>query len=678
MLISLLLLVVIALGGIALTYLVADDEAFSWRVAAGSIAGSSLFGLVAFVAACLFGFSSATVFASMAVSLLPLLLLRRPDIRSRFERDWAKAKGSFEGMSGKKFLRFVYYTLFFFVFWFFLDRAVYELKDGLYTGGSQNFGDLPFHLGAIFSFTEGNNFPPQNPSWAGAKFSYPFMADFLTACFVKLGVDFKSVMVTQNIAWAMALLIIIERFAAMLTNNKLAGKIAPALLFFSGGLGFLWFFSDVSGHAKGFFDFIWHLPRDYTIRDEFRWGNPMVVLFITQRGLLFGMPLTILVIGFLWRIFTTREADTANHEITETKKQRRARAKANREGTIFSNPLLAPFLVGLLAGTLPLVHLHSLVTLFIISAFLLAIRPAKWRDWVAFGVGTAVIAVPELFWSITGTATETTKFFGWHFGWDKRDLNFFWFWFKNTGLVFPALAAGIYLLWRKIKRSKTEDGDVKKTVDNVPDAKSLLLFYIPFAFLFALTNVVKLAPWEWDNIKILIYWLIGSIPLIAYALAWCWQQRKGWEYVAGVCLIIFTLSGAIDIWRTASGQIGYKVFELDAMKLAEQLKLKTDKGALFLNGPTFNPAVVLAGRQSLMRYSGHLGSYGIDYGPREADVKQIYLGGPNADGLLKKHNIDYVAVTPYERTDLKANEEYFKKFPIFAESGVFKVYKVKN
>src|SRR5205085_3612318 len=149
-------------------------------------------------------------------------------------------------------------------------------------------------------------FPPLNPSWAGAKFSYPFMADLLSACFVKLGADFKSVIKLQDVAWAFALLVILERFTARLTNNKIAGRIAPALLFFSGGLGFLWFFSDASAATKGIYDFIWHLPKDYTINDNFRWGNPMVVLFITQRSLLLGMPLTILILGYLWRVFSDK------------------------------------------------------------------------------------------------------------------------------------------------------------------------------------------------------------------------------------------------------------------------------------------------------------------------------------------------------------------------------------
>src|SRR5205823_12016407 len=131
---------------------------------------------------------------------------------------------------------------------------------GLYTGGFQNLGDLSFHLDGIFAYTAGPHFPPQNPSWAGDKFSYPFMADLLAACFVKLGADFKEVIFVQDVTWAFALLVILERFAARVTNNKLAGRIAPAIPFISGGLGCVWFFHDISGAAKGISDFLWHLP----------------------------------------------------------------------------------------------------------------------------------------------------------------------------------------------------------------------------------------------------------------------------------------------------------------------------------------------------------------------------------------------------------------------------------
>jgi hypothetical protein len=657
MLISLLLLTLIAVGGLALTYLIETDEPLMWRLAAGTVIGSAVFGLVTFVGACIFGFSPAVVLVSLAITLLPVLMLRRRDVRDRFAHDRAKARGKLDGANLKKFRAFAYYAFFVALFWFFFDRAMYFGADGsIFTGGSQNLGDLPFHLGAIFSFTDGSNFPPQNPSWAGAKFSYPFMADLVTAAFVRLGAGVREAMFALDMAWAFSLFVILERFVVRLTGNKLAGRIAPALLFFTGGLGFLWFFKDAWGSTTGVLDILRHIPRDYTIGDQFRWGNSMVVLFITQRSLLLGMPITLIVLGYLWKIFATE--NTENSE--------------KNSPSIFGFSV-QPFFVGLIAGMLPLIHLHSLVVLFVVTAFLFVLRYEKWHEWIAFGIGVAVIAVPELIWSMSGSASETTEFFGWHFGWDKGENNFLWFWIKNTGILIPVLIAGIWLFLTQ----RRKDAKAAKAEDLKPNAKDLLLFYVPFAFLFVIANIAKLAPWEWDNIKILIYWFVGSLPFIAYAIAWGWQRGSFWSVASAACFLALTLSGALDVWRTASGQIKAKVFDADAVKVAEQIKQKVDPHAIILNAPTYNSAVVLSGRPSLMRYSGHLSSHGIDYLPRENDVKRIYEGGGVADILMRKYDISYVLISPEERTALKANEEFFKRYPLAAEAGEYRVYKVK-
>jgi hypothetical protein len=682
---SLVLLALIASGGFALTYLVSDEEPFMWRVCAGSIIGSAVYSLLVFVAACGLGFTPAVLVITLIISMLPLLLFRNPVYLRRFKQDWARARGKLSGVTGRKAGNLIYYLFFFILFWYFFYGAVYLMPDGgLYTGASQNLGDLSFHLGAIFGFTETPSFPPQNPSWAGAKFSYPFMCDLLSACLIKLGLDFKDVIHAQDFTWAFALLVVIERFTVKLTNNRLAGKIAPAILFLTGGLGFVWFFKDFNESGKALFDFLAHLPKDYTIGDEFRWGNTMIVLFITQRGFLLGMPLTVVILQYFWKIFSAGESD-----------ETRALPDLKNIKALAADPIYyRPFLVGLLAGTLPLIHLHSLAALFFVVLFLMAIRPAKWLQWMVFGLGVVIIAVPELLWSISGSATETTKFFGWHFGWDKRDNSFLWFWFKNTGLTIPAILAGLYLFWTRAKpEPAAEEGEEpvkklkkKKKLDNKastpfvsPDwARTLLLFYLPFAFLFLLTNVVKLAPWEWDNIKVMIYWFIGSIPFIAYLLAWAWQKSRGWQIAAGACFAALIMAGSLDVWRVAAGQMKNGVFNADSIKVAELIRQKTPANALFLNGTSYKSTVLLSGRQSLMRYPGHLGSYGIDYGPREADVKAMYKGGPNAEALFQKYNIDYVVVGPEEKETVQPNEEYFKKFTVIAESGQYRVYKIKS
>ncbi len=685
MLIALFLIAVAGAGGFAITYLFDDDAPIVWRLAAGCIIGSAVFGTLGFLLTLFFGLNTAVVIVALLLTASALLLFYREDKRKVLWRNWTHGKSRMQGGGSGKIFRLAYYAFFFLLFFFFFDRSMIVTADGIFTGASQNLGDLPFHLGAIFSFTEANNFPPENPSFAGARFSYPFIADLLTAFAVKLGAGVRDAMFVQNLAWALSLVVILERFVLRLTENRLASRLAPALLFFSGGLGFVWFLGDYWSQSKSLFDLLGSLPKDYTIGDGFRWGNSMVVLFITQRSLLLGMPLTLIVLGYLWKIFATENTEKATN------------GSAPSPRLPFSpSPRLPAFVVGLLAGLLPLIHLHSLAVLFVVGVFLFVLKPERWMTWISFAVGVAVIAIPELVWSMAGSASETSKFFGWHFGWDKGDTNVLSFWITNTGIFIPMLLAGIYLVVqaqnrdaaaadkevlpqsRKAAKKKNKQSKLGDTNSPLTAYHPPLFFYLPFAFLFIVSNVAKLAPWEWDNIKVLIYWFVGSIPFVALAIAWIWNRGSTiWKVCASVCFVVLIASGALDVWRVVSGQINYKVFDADAVEIAEQIERRIPADSLFLNAPTYNTAIVLTGRQSLMRYPGHLSSHGIDYATRESDVKLIYQGGPEAIALMEKYGIDHVLISPEERNLGNVNEQFFARFPVAAESGQYRVFRVR-
>ncbi|MEJ7699203.1 MAG: hypothetical protein WKF71_06095 [Pyrinomonadaceae bacterium] len=102
-----------------------------------------------------------------------------------------------------------------------------------------------------------------------------------------------------------ALIILLARFTYKLTNNTAAALIAPFLLLFNGGLGFLLFFGDAAAGEAGILGHIFALTNDYTIRGGtiWRWGNSLTILFITQRTLLLGLPLALIVLTKIWEIF---------------------------------------------------------------------------------------------------------------------------------------------------------------------------------------------------------------------------------------------------------------------------------------------------------------------------------------------------------------------------------------
>ena len=683
MLLSLIILLLITFSGLALTYLYDEDAPMLARFGAGNVVGAALFSLVAFVVCCFFGMTTATVLLSLALSLLPLGLFGKKDFREKFSANFNEAKKSLDNTNWQKIASFAYYAALLLVLYFFFDRAMIETKDGIYTGGSQNLGDLPFHLGAIFSFTEGNNFPPENPSFAGAKFTYPFMADLITAYLVKFGAGVRAAMLAQNVFWGFSLIVVLEIFARKLTGSRLAGKLTPLLLLFCGGAGFVIFLRDYWQDGRGIFEFLWNLQKDYTIRPEgLRWGNALVVLFITQRSLLLGLPITLIVLTKLWEFFNSGQRSAVSGQ-PEDKEQV---SQANLQDKEPKNPQSAirnPHLIfaGLLAGTLPLIHVHSLAVLFLACAILFFFSLDKWKEWLAFGAAVAVVAVPELIWVMTGSATRLSEFIGWNFGWSTGKENYFVFWAKNLGLFIPLLIVALIVLLNRRQESGQPSAVSRQpeSEDRRPKTEDrLLIFYIPFALCFVIPNLVKLAPWEWDNIKVLIYWFVASAPLVAWLLAWAWEKALGFKIISVACLTALTFSGAIDVWRAISGQINYQVFSKDAVAIAEQIKQKTAPNALFLNAPTYNSAVVLAGRRSLMRYSGHLSSYGIEYEPRESEVRRIYEGTALADAFLKKNNIEYVLISPEETGNLdRVNEAFFEKYPKIAEIGLYKVYKVK-
>src|SRR5262249_43620719 len=312
---------------------------------------------------------------------------------------------------------------------------------------------------------------------------------------------------------------------------------------------------------------------------------------------------------------------------------------------------------GILAGLLPMLHAHGFFSVMIASVPMFLLFRSK--DWVAFFAPVAALAAPQA-WYLSGTQVRSELFKPLEKWWEAGDSNPLLFWAVNAGILILLLLAA--LLIRKITSSRQA------------------LFYLPFALWFFIPNLLKLAPWTWDNIKVLVYWSLASAPFVAMALAYLFTRRliiaRG---LAVVFLFGLTFSGALDVTRALSPAENVGLFGRAELEVAALLREKTPPRSLILHAPIHNSVVALSGRQSVMGYPGHLWTHGINYQQRELDVKTIYKGGATMIEPLSRLGVDYVIVGPAERLQLQTDDTHFGNlYPVVIDHAGYRVYQVKT
>jgi hypothetical protein len=670
MTISLVLTFIAIASGTVLTYTYEEDAPLASRLCSGACIGFALFGLLGFALALVFGLTSPALIATAFLLATPLFLLVDPERRARVSEDINKALQAISRAISRPdrwaIIYFFFYAGVAVVAWLVFARAIFEKPDGIYTGVLNNYGDLPFHLSVITRFAFGQNFPPEDPTFAGVRFTYPFITDFISAMFVRAGAGLRDSMFIENWILGIALVGVLHRFGQQLLRNRTAAILTPVLVVLNGGFGWALLFKDVLKGEGGVFQVLAHIQHSYTILPEaaegWRWGNAVTSLLVPQRGFLLGIPLAVIVFTQWW---------AANEGESAKGKELRAR-KASQSVPRTLQPDASPFALrswppsakrmlaaGIVAGLLPLVHAHSFIAVMGMGACLALINFKRWREWLVFLVTASLIALPQLLWSTHGSAVKTSAFIGFQFGWDKGDANFFWFWFKNTGLFIPLLIAA--LLWKR---------------DNYLVSRRLLFFYLPFLLCFIIPNLVKLAPWIWDNVKVLFYWWIASAPIVALLLARLWESNRWHRALAAVLFVVLTLAGGLDVFALVTHQGEYQEFDRDGANFAEMIKQQTPPRATILHAPIHNTPVFLTGRRSLMGYPGHIWTHGLDFGPRETDIRKIYAGSPDAAALLAKYGVDYVVIDPQEHSVMPVNDAFFSRYREVAKIGEYHLYKI--
>ena len=626
-------------------------------------------GLICFVFAMFLGLTVPAIVLTTIVLALPLVALNNSVRRQLIQKDLLETyRAIHDAVLNPRKIPFGYvsfYIIAAILLWLCFRRAMIELPEGYYTGLLNNFGDLPFHISVITSFAFGNNYPPQDPTFAGVKFTYPFLTDFISAIFVNCGASIRQSMFLENYPVALAFVGLLHRWAFVLLRNRLAALLTPVLVILNGGLGWVMFADAALDTHDGFVAFLKSLPVSFTIIPEttWRWGSAISTLLIPQRGFLLGLPLAVIVFTQWWLATNNEPATGSEDSRSDPPKKKKKTKRAESEVTDLRSrlqvtPIQRMIAAGVIAGLLPLVHAHSFVVVMVVGAGI-ALLQRQWRKWFVFFLAASVVALPQMLWSTYGSAVDSAKFFEWHVGWDHGKENPIWFWLKNTGLFIPLTIAA--LLW----------GGKQRLI-----SRRLLIFFLPFTLCFIIPNVLKMAPWIWDNIKVLYYWWLASAPLVALLLARLWEDG-GVKRVAAVSMFaVLIAAGSLDVASILFRPTNHQVFDRGGIQFAEAMKKQTAPRVLVMHAPVHNHPVFLTGRRSLMGYPGHIWTHGLDYVQRETEIKRVYAGTLDADSIIRRNGIDYVVVGPHERNIMLVNEVFFSKFQKLGDVGGYRLYKV--
>ena len=351
---------------------------------------------------------------------------------------------------------------------------------------------------------------------------------------------------------------------------------ALAAFLFAGGLGAITFVQ--TGVLDG-------------MLDKAAWKNLFLTMLVTQRGLLYSLPAG-LVLMTVWR----------------------AQLRGEKDGP--SVPVLAQ---AALYAPMPLFNAPAFLFLSIVLGVCVAV---SWkRETLRPFLTTGLLSVIPASWlvhmvTVRFTAPSALRF---EPGWMQGDGGL-WFWLWNFGIFLPLVLAGAIAIFQR------GGADVTARVFYGTSVATLL-----FCFLFAV------APWEWDNTKLMIWAYLALMPFLWSNLIAKWPA---WARAAA-CLLLFA-SGALALLGGLDARHGYRLAERAELSAVQVMLRTIPVNARLATAPSYEHPALILGQPVAMGHDGHLFSQGLDYGPVEGQLSTLMSGQADWRNAARRLGVHYL------------------------------------
>ncbi|MEO6052526.1 MAG: hypothetical protein ABIP97_00795 [Chthoniobacterales bacterium] len=462
------------------------------------------------------------------------------------------------------------FLIFAFAAWRSFFWLLYANGDAWFVLSRYNLGDICLHVNLIQYLTQVSPCWPQSTILANTTLTYPIGIDLFNGLLLNLHIG-----LIKGLVWTGILGSVLSAYALWKWGRAFT---ISAFLFGGGVIALVALIEPVS---------------------EPEWKNPFLSLFVTQRGWLFALPATLLLL-WSWR--------------------ERLRKKTPLPGRIEL----------LFYAVMPIFNVHAFLFLSMALTFIWIFNPAHRRRFFCF---TAAAFLPAtLCMALVTNCFQQTGGIHWKIGWMQTDPALI-FWILNFGISLPLVLVLCCRLYQNQDRIA-------------------LSFVGASSFVFLLCMLISFAPWEWDNTKLmLLSWLTVTPFLWEYVIKPTKLPVRG-----AICFLLFA-SGAMTLWQGLDHSNGFQLIKRAEVDLTRTAIAKVPLNERFACAPEYNHPLLFLGRPVIAGYEGHLWSHGLDYKPTLIKLTTLMEGGDGWESALHSLHARYMFWGPREAAKYPASSK---------------------
>jgi hypothetical protein len=501
---------------------------------------------------------------------------------------------------------------------------IFNSQGDLRTLNPSNYGDISLHVNYIRALANGLPVPYANPIFSGDWMRYPVGIDLYNSLWECLGVPTGSHLFVVGIFASIASLVLLRRWGSIWAMG-----------------GFF-----LSGGWAGWQIFAGQAWMNY--EPLLAWKNLFMTVFVTQRGMLYALPIGLLLLMQF------------NPDFTDSKTLRK---KA--------------LVLAWLWGTLPFFHLHAFFCISLIIGGYFIFHP----DGLRLILSRARISLAGAVILALGFILYSTDFFRRagviHFapdGWMIKSKPVLEFLNLNFGPFLLLLAILIFVACKKAT------------------SRWLRIELLIYLAVFGIFFFVILAPWDWDNIKILLWPYLGFLSLAHRSLdpildrftrkfasaANNFKPHRALDLgLRGWLVFVLFYSGFSQIYPSL-------VSIAPALTLVHLSDVDNTAGAIqgishravFASAPTHDHPLIYLGAMRAMGYEGHLWAHGIDATQAKAKLVELMTGVGDSGHLAKELGVTHIFWGPIERAQFLADPTWRKTWKNISVVTGYEVYEV--